>query len=209
MLENKTAAVREYVDAADVNTPIFIEDIKNLVGDNAKLILSRLERYGLIARYDKGVYYKPKQTAWGATTIGRDAVVRYKYIQDKHGNIKGYVTGARLFNRMGLTTQVPRMTEIVTNEHTGKNKVVRYGTLVQRAKIPVTNENYLYQQIIDIIENRDDVQIETDAPDVIIRNFYNENHLDFATLYKTGLERKMARRGLETMGRWILVESGA
>jgi predicted transcriptional regulator of viral defense system len=204
MIENKTATVREYVDTIDVNIPIFIGDIKNLVGDNAKLILSRLERCGLITRYDKGVYYKTKQTAWGTATIGKDAVVKYKYIQDRHGNIKGYVTGARLFNRMGLTTQVPRMTEIVTNEYTGKNKVVRYGTLVQRAKILVTNENYLYQQIIDIIENKNNIQIEVDAPDAIIRNFYNDNNLDFATLYKIGLERKMSSRNLERMGRWIL-----
>jgi hypothetical protein len=204
MIENKTALVREYVDTIDANVPIFIDDIKNLVSDNAKLILSRLERCGLITRYDKGVYYKPKQTTWGTATIGKDAIVKYKYIQDRQGNIKGYITGARLFNRMGLTTQVPRMTEIVTNEHTGKNKVVRYGILVQRAKIPVTNENYLYQQIIDIIENKDDFQIEANAPDAIIRNFYNDNNLDFATLYKIGLERKMSSRNLKRMGRWIL-----
>jgi hypothetical protein len=196
--------VKNYINATNIEVPIFMDTIKSLVGNNARLILSRLERDGLISRYDRGIYYKPQQTVWGLSTIGRDVVLKYKYIQDEKGNIKGYVTGARLFNHMGLTTQVPRMTEIATNEHTNKNKAVKYGALLQRARLTINGGNYLYQQMIDVIENRENIPIETDAPNQRIRDFFNDNELDFATLYKTGLERKMGPRNLKKMACCVL-----
>lgn len=195
----ETDVVKNYLNTIDVDTPIFIETIKNLVGNNAKLILSRLVCNGLITRYDRGIYYKSEPTIWGPSTIASDDVLLYKYLQDKDGNIKGYITGARLFNYMGLTTQVPRMTEIVSNEHSNKNKIVKYNAVIQRARIPVNNENYFYQQIIDVIENKGNDYIEIDMPEKRIRRFFNENELDFDTLYKIGLERKMGQRNLKKM----------
>ncbi|MCL2019196.1 MAG: hypothetical protein FWG70_05485 [Oscillospiraceae bacterium] len=205
-----TQAVRNYINSINANTPIFVDEVKakvaskGFVGNNAKLILSRLESDGLIARYERGIYYKPEKTIWGTSTLGSDVVLRHKYLQDGDGRIKGYVTGARLFNHIGLTTLVPRRTEIVTNEHLSKNKTVKYGAVIQRAKLPVNNENYLYQQIIDVIENKENIEVESELLGKRMKAFFNDNQLDFATLYKTGLERKMGQRNLKKMARCVL-----
>ncbi len=37
-------------------------------------------------------------------------------MKDKDGNIKGYITGTKLYNILGLTTLVQNVTDIVTNE---------------------------------------------------------------------------------------------
>ena len=202
---NYTQIVREYIEKIDVNTPIFLSDIKNLVGEKGKMILTRLVRDGVIDRFGYGVYYKPTQTIWGNSVIGNDTIIRRKYIEDANGNRKGYITGARLFNHLGLTTQVPRMTEIVSNECRGKNKIVtEYSAVVIRPKIIVNNENYLYQQLLDVIENKANIQVESDAPKAVIQDFYNSNQLDFAELYRTGLERGATKRNLDKMVDLIL-----
>jgi hypothetical protein len=200
-----TAEVRKHIGAVGCDTPIFLDDIRRIAGDNAKTIMSRLAKDGTVARFGRGVYYKPTTTVWGTSVLGRDTVLLRKYIQDEDGGIKGYITGARLFNRMGLTTQVPRTTEIVSNECRCKNKVAtEYGAVVRRPRLKVDNDNHLYQQFLDVVENRTNVHIEAEAPQDILRAFFKENRLDFATLYKIGLARGTAERHLRGIGRIVL-----
>jgi len=202
---NHTQIVREYIDGINISKPIFLANVKNLVGENAKMILTRLTRDGLIVRFEKGIYYKPAKTIWGNSVIGIDNIIKHKYIEDEDGNIKGYITGARLFNHLGFTTQVPRMTEVVSNESNGKNRIVtEYSVIVRRPKIKVDNDNYLYQQLIDIVENKTNVYIETEYPAAIIKTFYKDNHLDFAALHKIGLMRGISRHTLYELSRFIL-----
>jgi len=202
---NQTQIVREYIEQINANTPIFLANVKNLVGENAKMIMTRLVRDGVVARFGQGIYYKPTKTIWGNSVIGNDVIIKYKYIEDERGNIKGYVTGAKLFNYLGLTTQVPRMTEVVSNECRGKNRTItEYGAVVRRPKIKVNNDNYLYQQLLDVIENRTSVQIEVGAPKTIMQDFYNNNNLDYTKLHKVGIERGITKNDLYTISRLLL-----
>jgi hypothetical protein len=202
---NYTETVQEYIKGVGFNTPIFLTTVKNLVGNNAKMILTRLVKDGSVIRFGSGIYYKPTNTIWGTSALGNDTVLRFKYIEDENGYIKGYITGARLFNRMGLTTQAPRMTEIVSNECKGKNKMhTEYGAIVQRPKVKVDNDNYLYQQLLDVIENKANVQIEVESPQVIIQAFFKDNQLDFTTLYKVGLARGTTERNLHKISHLVL-----
>ena len=202
---NHTKIVREYIETIDADTPILLSDVKKLVGENAKMILTRLVKENVIARFGYGIYYKPTQTIWGDSVIGNDMVIQTRYIEDGDGNIKGYVTGLRLLNRLGLTTQVPRMTEIVSNECKGKNKITtEYGAIVQRPKLRVDNENYLYQQLFDIVENKNNIQVETEQMKAILQSFYRDNKLDFATLYKVGMARGASAQKLHKMSEMIL-----
>jgi hypothetical protein len=202
---NQTEIVREYLEKMDCDTPIFVSDMTKLAGENAKMILARLAKDGIIARFKRGVYYKPKETIWGTSVIGDDIVLKRKYIQDENGNIKGYLTGARLFNHLGLTTQVPRMTEIVSNEYKGKGKLITdYGAVVLKPQTYVNNDNYLYQQLLDIIENRTNVHIETEYPKAIIKAFYIDNQLQFETLYKIGMKRGTAAKNLHKASQIVL-----
>ena len=202
---NYTKTVREYIEKSDANAPVLLSDVKKLVGENAKMILARLVKDGVLVRYGHGVYYKPVKTIWGDSALGKDAIIRHKYIEDRAGNIKGYITGARLFNHLGLTTQVPRVTEIVSNECKGKNKITtEYGAIVQRPKFKVDNDNYLYQQLLDVIENKTNVQIEAEYPQAIIQKFYHDHQLDYATLHKIGFARGATARNLYKVSDLVL-----
>ena len=123
---------------------------------NVNVILNRLKNKGIIKTEYKGVYYKPIISMFGAVPLNTNKLRKLKYLEDKDGNIKGYIVGAKLFNKLGLTTLVPNVTDIVTNEckyHKQYDEKLR--TYITKPKIEITNENYRYLQFIDILDNKD------------------------------------------------------
>ena len=126
--------VLEYINKNEKGIPIFIEEIKEYiikfynekdkekVFNNVKAILNRMNKEGIIETAYKGIYYIPNENIFGKMLLGNRKIIQYKYIMDKDGNIKGYVTGAKLFNEAHLTTQVPNIIDIATNECKNFNK---------------------------------------------------------------------------------------
>ena len=194
--------VINYIKNCEKNEPIFIEDIKEYIMqfyrdeekekifNNIKEILNRLNKENIIKTAYKGIYYIPKTNIFGEVPLGNSKIVQYKYLVDKFGNVKGYITGANLFNKVGLTTQVPNVIDIVTNECKNNNKYTNknLNVIIRKPKIEIDNENYKYLQFIDLIENKDNIYIEVDNMDEIIYNFIEENELQFEKILKYARE---------------------
>ena len=196
--------VEEYIDRLKENEPIFIEDISEYVSrvdkkndiikikKNVNVIMNRLNNEKKIKTFYKGIYYKPQKNIFGEMQLDKDKVIRKKYLEDKKGNIKGYISGAKLFNKLGLTTQVPNITEIVTNEATGINKYnnKKLNVIIKAPKVKLNNQNYLYLQLIEIIANKEKINIESKNYYEIIMKFIKENNLDFEKIIKYSRETK-------------------
>ncbi len=194
--------VLEYIEQYPEDEPIFIEDIKKYIiqqceNDNKQenilkninVILNRLKNEGIIKAEYKGVYYKPIISMFGEVPLNTDKLRKLKYIEDKDGNIKGYIVGAKLFNKLGLTTLVPNVTDIVTNEcKYHKQYDERLRTYITKPKIEITNENYRYLQFIDILDNKDNIHIEAQNADEIIYSIIQECNLDFEKIIKYARE---------------------
>lgn len=198
---NCNEMVLEYINEFDEDEPIFIDDVKTHIKEkigscdenvlaNVNVILNRLTKSNVIEPFYKGIYYKPSVTELGKMGLDINKVIKRKYLVGNDGSIKGYVTGAKLFNILGLTTQVPKVIDIVTNEcktnNTYYNEKLR--TNIRKPKIEINNENYRYLQLIDIIENRDKVNIEVDYDNRIIYEFIKKNELDFEKIIKYARE---------------------
>lgn len=191
-----------YIQNCEKNEPIFIEDIKEYIiqfykdeekekiFNNVKEILNRLNKENIIRTAYKGIYYIPKTNIFGEVPLANNKIIQYKYLIDKLGNIKGYITGANLFNKVGLTTQVPNIIDIVTNECKNNNKYENknLNVIIRKPKIEINNDNYKYLQLIDLIENKDNVYVEVDYIDEIIYNFIQENDLQFEKILKYARE---------------------
>jgi hypothetical protein len=67
-------------------------------------VFSRLASKGVIKRFGKGKYYKPKSGAFGEIPLQEEQVL--ESILHTNGNQTGYLTGAIAYNRMGLTSQI-------------------------------------------------------------------------------------------------------
>ena len=194
--------VLEYIEQYPEDEPIFIEDIKKyVIGKyeednkqekvlkNINVILNRLKNEGIIKAEYKGVYYKPIISMFGAVPLNTNKLRKLKYLEDKDGNIKGYIVGAKLFNKLGLTTLVPNVTDIVTNEckyHKQYDKKLR--TYITKPKIEITNENYRYLQFIDILDNKDNIPIDAPNADEILYRIIEECKLDFEKIIKYARE---------------------
>lgn len=190
--------ILNYINSCEKNEPIFIEDVKEYimqfykdistekVFNNVKSVLNRLCKQNKIKSAYKGIYYIPKINIFGEVPLATRKIIKYKYLVDKYGNVKGYITGATLFNKVGLTTQVSNLINITTNECKNYNKYLNkyLNTEIRKPKIEITNENYIYLQLFDLIENKDNINIEVENRDEIIYNFIKENNLEFEKIIK-------------------------
>lgn len=196
--------VLEYITNCEKGMPIFIEEIKKYIikfydendrekiFNNIKTNLNRMNKKGIIEKAYRGIYYIPNDNIFGKMLLGNRQVIKYKYIMDKNGNIKGYFTGAKLFNEAHLTTQVPNVIDIATNEckNNSKYKNKNLKVIIRKPRIEVNNDNYKYLQLFDLIENKDNVGIEVDNPDEVIYNFIKENNLNHKKIIEYAMDTK-------------------
>ena len=196
--------VLEYINKSEKGIPIFIEEIKDYiikfynekdkekVFNNIKAILNRMNKEGIIETAYKGIYYIPNENIFGKMLLGNRQIIQYKYIMDKKGNIKGYITGAKLFNDAHLTTQVPNVIDIATNECKNFNKYENknLNVIIRKPKIEINNENYKYLQLLDIINNKEQINIKVNNEEETIYNFIEKNKIDFEKIIKYARETK-------------------
>lgn len=112
---------------------------------------SRLTSKGIIRRFGKGRYFKPKNGMFGEVPLKESQII--ESITMDNGSLTGYLTGAIAYNKMGLTTQIANEYTIAAYEF---RKPVRKG----RAKIrfvkaycDITAKNITMLQLLDAIKD--------------------------------------------------------
>ena len=180
--------ITEYIDNIGNGYPIFTSDIHeyvlNEIKDAKPLVINEYinryeKKHDNFIRYKKGIYYKCVDTVFGKTKIKYADLVKRLYIEDDK-EIYGYETGPSLINNLGLTTQVPKYAYLATN----KLQVDKVDDTIKLVKpvTKVTEKNYKYLQLLDIISNRFKVHIEVDDYNFIIRKEIDEMNLNFEQL---------------------------
>ena len=140
--------------------PIFFSDLekKDITKSALNQQLKKLCLKGVLMKYDTGVYYIPKKTVFNCT-IGpnADMVARYRFIS-KGDNIDGFYGGNSFANQIGITTQVPRVVEIVSNNTNSSNREITIGNrrfYVRRPPVQITKENVYVLQMLELLKNLD------------------------------------------------------
>jgi hypothetical protein len=113
--------------------------------------IERLIKKGLINRASTGVFYKPKKTAFGDLKPMEEELLKPYLFDD--GKRIAYITGTSLYNRMGLTTQVPKNIRVASR---GKRIVTKVGSIqVKPVKsyLDVNNENYYLMELLDVLKD--------------------------------------------------------
>lgn len=95
------------------NEPIFYNEFnyKNYSRPWLQKELTALCEQGKLMRFEKGIYYIPSVTMLGASSMDVKKVIDKKYI-DNGKDIIGYYSGVTFLNMLGLSTQVPNVSEI-------------------------------------------------------------------------------------------------
>jgi len=141
------------------NEPIFVSDISLPVSDvNLRQMFKVLCDSGKIKRFETGIYYLPKQSRLqGGVPLEAETVARYKYIS-RNGSIEGYYSGYTFANQLGVTTQVPYVIEIVSNNASSKVREIKLQGLrviLRKARVSVSEENYRVLQFLDFLKDAD------------------------------------------------------
>jgi len=119
-------------------------------GAAAKAI-ERLIAKGVIKRVSTGVFYKPKKTVFGELKPNEEELLK-PYLFEKGKRI-AYITGTSLYNRIGLTTQIPKSIKIssrikritVTNGNVKATPVKSY--------VDVTDNNFYLLELLDALKD--------------------------------------------------------
>lgn len=129
--------------------------------------------------YQKGIYYLTKETVFGETGINKEWLISDKYILDD----RGYETGLVFANKLGLTTQLPKNRELVTNTaKNGKRYDKKLDVYIKQPKVYLTSSNIRYLQLLDILEMIDKVPIDVENPFEILAKYIKKYKLQYGLL---------------------------
>ena len=163
--------------------------------------LKRLCDSGEIKRFEKGVYYIPKKSPLGMSLLNPAKVVEKKYIK-RNEDVCGYYAGYYLLNLLGLSTQVPNIIEIYSNNESSKVRDIRIGSQnirVRKPRVNITSENapvLVFLELMNIV----DVHSLDDEKKKIIEKYlsdYNISRKDI-TKYSPAYPDKAVRTMVES-----------
>ncbi|MEA3317679.1 MAG: DUF6088 family protein [Bacteroidota bacterium] len=118
--------------------------------------IERLVKKRIIKRISTGVFYKPIQSIFGELKPDEEKIITpYLF---KNGKRIAYITGLLLYNKMGLTTQVPKEINIASSK---KRIYISKGNIKANAVksyVDVTDDNYKYLELLDAIKDFKKIQ---------------------------------------------------
>lgn len=164
------------------NTPIFFEDIANVCSGYTRgrvyQLIDAAMNSGLLAKAGYDCYYIPTTTPFGKSLLNPRKVIEKKYISNK-GEVYGFYTGLVLLNSFGITTQMPNVIEVFTNNEATKSRRVTINNqtiIVKRARTKINNSNYKEMMLLELFNLADVRSIDARATQKIV-DYMKQNNI--------------------------------
>lgn len=140
---------------------------------------------GLLAKAGYDCYYIPTTTPFGKSLLNPRKVIEKKYISNK-GEVYGFYTGLALLNSFGITTQMPNVIEVFTNNEATKSRRVTINNqtiIVKRARTTINNSNYKEMMILELFNLADIRSIDARATQKIV-DYMKQNNISIQGIMK-------------------------
>ena len=184
--------VQRFLEQQELRAPIYTVDMAEALSTTcglgrkqasatASVAVKRIMDEGRmpeLRRWERGVYYRTVETPFGETGINLEKVISRKYLSPG----KGYETGLRLINRMGLSTQMPRIRMLATNTAKRVRHDERLDVMLCPPKAPVNTGNKFYLQMLDAIDLLDKAPIDIRNPYKLIAMHIKKRNLQYNIL---------------------------
>lgn len=171
------------------NTPIFFEDIANVCSGYTRgrvyQLIDAAMNGGLLAKAGYDCYYIPTTTPFGMSLLNPRKVIEKKYISN-NDEVYGFYTGLVLLNSFGITTQMPNVIEVFTNnEATKARRVTIYNQtiIVKRARTTINNSNYKEMMLLELFNRADIRSIDARATQKIV-DYMKQNNISVQGIMK-------------------------
>lgn len=165
------------------NTPIFMEEIQTLLSEYSRpriyQFIAEAVKSGTLIRYDNGVYYIPTKTLLGVSKLNPQKIIEKKYI-GSGDSVCGIYGGTLLLNSMGVTTQVPNVIEIFTNNETMRRREVMIGyqkVVLRKSRMPITAKNVELFRLMEFFNSIDINKMDKDTSFAGVVSYIRENGL--------------------------------
>ena len=171
------------------NNPIFFEDIANVCSGYTRgrvyQLIDAAMNSGLLAKAGYDCYYIPTTTPFGKSLLNPRKVIEKKYISNK-GEVYGFYTGLVLLNSFGITTQMPNVIEVFTNNEATKSRRVTINNqtiIVKRARTKINNSNYKEMMLLELFNLADVRSIDARATRKIV-DYMKQNNISIQGIMK-------------------------
>lgn len=185
------------------NEPILTSEIKfkNYSRPWIYKELNRLCDNDQLKRFEKGIYYIPKNTPFGPSILNPNKVVERKYIKSD-GKTYGYYSGYYLLNVLGISNQVPNVIEVYSNNESSKMRDVKVGTQnvrVRKSRVNITRENAAALMFLELMNVIDVSNLDAEKKKIIIAfiSKFNVSRQDI-TRYSPAYPDKAMRTMIES-----------
>lgn len=185
------------------NEPILTNEIqfKNYSKPWVYKELNRLCENNQLVRFEKGVYYIPKETPFGPSVLNPSKVLEKKYIKSDRETF-GYYSGCYLMNILGISSQVPNVIEVYSNNESSKMRDVKVGTQnvrLRKSRVNITKDNAAVLTFLELMNT-----VDVDALDAekkrIIENYIADSKISRRdiTRYSRAYPDKAMRNMIES-----------
>lgn len=117
----------------------------------ASKAVERLIGEGVFKRISSGVFYKPEVTVFGELKPSEEELLK-SYLFD-NGKRIAYITGVSLYNKMGLTTQVPKLIKIACKNKRITASIKGIDIKPVKSYVDVNGDNYYLLEVLDAIKD--------------------------------------------------------
>ncbi len=154
-----------------ISQPFELQDLEkgDFSYENLRQQLSRMVKQKKIVRFSQGMYFIPKETNFGLSSVDPFQVIQKKFLGDMN-SIKGFPVGLSFENAIGLTQQVPATLEIVTNSEKSKKRTLRIGyrqVIVRKPLAAIDSTNFKYLQLLEYLRLRNIGHFENKKTEVL------------------------------------------
>ncbi len=171
---NKINNIESLFKKYGYDNPIFISEFDN--NTQMRQYLLRKSKEGKIRKYDRGIYYFPSTTLMGESELSplQICISKYMGIQGE----KGYISGLGFEYNLGISTQVPNIIEITTNETSSKKRLISIGNqkiILRKPYTTIDSNNSKSLQLLDFINKCNSSELRKNKNK--IRLYIQENNL--------------------------------
>ncbi len=144
--------MRKRIDAAPAGRVFGYLDFPEYARSPSAVIktVGRLAADGRMKRLSRGKFYVPRQGEWLGPFRWPSYDEILRSILYKNGRLRGYVTGYALYNRLGLTTQMPVTIMLAINGERWKKSVGPARLIAVTARAPVRERDVKLLQYLDV-----------------------------------------------------------
>ncbi|MDX6191989.1 hypothetical protein SGQ83_21775 [Flavobacterium sp. Fl-318] len=150
-------------------------------------VLSRLSGKGIIKRAKKGYYYKPIFSAFGEQKPKENLLLDL-YLFKKEEQV-AYVTGIRLYNRLGLIPDTPSFIHIASLDKQIKGKIGSVTLKPSKSYVQVSSNAIKYLELLDVIKDLNIIPglQKKEALGYLKKEFHNFTTVEIKNLINYGL----------------------